>query len=601
MIYISGLKTTNYRRLKEELIPFKLHTVLIGENNAGKTSVLDLLDLALNPTRRGAYLDEQDMTHGVDPEHNSVQAVIEIKPSGNVKFTREERAAFDPHVDVQTNGGERLLVKLEYYFDDEEQAFRTRIRFIKSDEKDDGAFSNTFRQRIPLFHIPALRSAARDLTSRSGTWARIVSGIQMDPAKSKQVGKLAVEAAAQIMQMILGEKKLSETTTKFGELLKTVLWATQDTGEISYSALPSDQREFLQAMQIMIKNPGDSQGVQVLGHGEGTQSIAVVALMLAYVSALGFADASIAVEEPESHLHPHATRSLVRYLWSRPQQTIITTHSTHVTDVVSPDEVVVLKRRGPITVARYIPDSYFSELELKELARYVRTSGSEFFFSRSVLLVEGPTETMALRVFAEALGIDLDCLGITLLGVEGQNFSPFLKLFQPEALDTPYLVMCDNDKVAVDVANVLHDMKITASSVVEKTIESSRQPLEQHGLFFLPTADFEMFVMTEGHVAAYEQAIERVFGKGKLDGYVGHRTASDALYASRSREKQITDFIDRHKRKPELAYEVANIITQSGSDGTKIPAYFVRVLRSIESLARSQVVTTGGDTQAKPK
>jgi putative ATP-dependent endonuclease of the OLD family len=601
MIYVSRLKTTNYRRLKEEQIPFKLHTVLIGENNAGKTSVLDLLDLTLNPTHRGTYLDEQDMTHGVDPMHNNIQAVIELRPSGNTKFSREERVVFDAHIDIQKNGNERLLVKLEYYYDGEEQAFKTQTQFIKSDEKDDGVFSNAFRQKIPLFHIPALRSASRDIASRSGTWSRIVGGVQMDPTKSKQVEKLATDAAAQIMQMILGEKKLSDTTTKFSELLKNVLWSTQDTGEISYSALPSDQREFLQAMQIMIKNPGDSQGVQILGHGEGTQSIAVVALMLAYVNVLGFADATIAVEEPENHLHPHATRSLVRYLWKRPQQTIITTHSTHVTDVVSPDEVVVLKRRGPITVARYIPDSYFSELELKELTRYIRTSGSEFFFSRSVLLVEGATETIALHIFAEVLGIDLDCLCITLLGVEGQNFEPFLKLFQPKALDTPYLIMCDNDKVAVDVANILNRMKITASSVTEKTIESNRQQLEKHGLFFLPKEDFEMFVMSEGHVAAYEQAIENIFGKGKLESYIKHRVASDKSYAGESREKQITDFIDRYKRKPELAYEVANIITDGGNNGTKIPPYFIKVIRAIESLARLQVDTASGNTPAKPK
>jgi len=587
--------------LKKEQIPLKRHTVLIGENNAGKTSVLDILDLALNPTRRAAYFDEQDVTHGVDATQDRLTAVIEIRPSGNLTFSAGERAMFDPHIDVQTDGKERLLVRLEYYFDDEEQAFRTRTRFIKSDDKDDGSFSNIFKQRVPLFHIPALRSASRDLTSKTGTWARIVGGIRMDPAKSKEVEKLAVEDAAKIMELLLGEKKLSETTSTFSEILGTVLWATQDSGEISYSALPSDQREFLQSMQIMIRNPGDSRSIQILGHGDGTQSIAVVALMLAYVNALGYVDASIAVEEPESHLHPHATRSLVRYLWNRPQQVIITTHSTHVTDVVSPDDVVVLKRRGQITVARYIPDSYYSEQELNELTRYIRTSGSEFFFSRCVLLVEGATETIALRTFAEALGIDLDCLGITLLGVGGQNFGPFIKLFQPIALDTPYLIMCDNDRVAVDVANTLYKMNITTSPVTGATIENVRQRLEENGLFFLPSDDFEIFVMKEGHVKEYEQAIEHIFGTHALDSYVGHRIKNDAQYANASRQKQITDFIDKNKRKPELAYEAASIITNGRKDASNIPDYFVRVLKAIEILAKSQVVVTDGNTEKKPE
>lgn len=86
-----------------------------------------------------------------------------------------------------------------------------------------------------------------------------------------------------------------------------------------------------------------------------------------------------------------------------------------------------------------------------------------------------------------------------------------------------------------------------------------------------------------------------------MDSYVDHRIKNDGQYANASRQKQITDFIDKNKRKPELAYEAASIITNGRKDASNIPDYFVRVLKAIETLAKSQVVVTDGNTEKKPE
>ncbi len=112
--------------------------------------------------------------------------------------------------------------------------------------------------------------------------------VELDSDKKEEVKKLARSIADQVMQLVLGDETFSQTTAQFSELLQSVLWAEQTDGELAFSALPSDQRDFLQAMQILIRNPGDIESVGVLAHGDGTQSIAVVALMLAYASAMGY-------------------------------------------------------------------------------------------------------------------------------------------------------------------------------------------------------------------------------------------------------------------------------------------------------------------------
>ncbi len=221
---------------------------------------------------------------------------------------------------------------------------------------------------------------------------------------------------------------------------------------------------------------------------------------------------------------------------------------------------MVLKRRGPKTAVCQIPDKYFTDQELRELQRQIHSCGSEFFFAKCVLLTEGPTETAALPVFAKALKINLDQLGVSLLCVSGQNFRSLIRLFQQPALDTPCLIMCDNDNVATATANILSDLGIIGFKVDKATIEARRTDLEEAGLFFLPEGNFEEYIMSEGHVAAYEHAIAEVYGATRLASYVKIRTASDATYSKKTKEAQIVDFIKSEGGKPELAFEAASFI-----------------------------------------
>ena len=47
--------------------------------------------------------------------------------------------------------------------------------------------------------------------------------------------------------------------------------------------------------------------------------------------------------------------------------------------------------------------------------------------------------------FADALGIPLDMLGITVCSVGGTNFTPYVKLLGPEGLNIPHVILTDRD------------------------------------------------------------------------------------------------------------------------------------------------------------
>lgn len=589
MIYISNLTLKNYRRLQDTSFPIRPKSVFIGENNSGKTSILELMEAAFSPTKTLYGINEDDISHDYK-DSKEFQATFKIKPLNSKVFTSEERAIFYPHIDINDKGEEQLLLKLRYFNDENYGEYHANFEFIKSDGIGDGIVKYGVRKKAPLFLIPALRSAAKDLVNKTGTWGRILKNIELDRGKIEEAKNLSLKAAEEIMCILMGEASFRSTTATFENMLRDVLWGEGDLGELKFSALPPNERELLQTLQILVKNPGDTNALAILDQGNGTQSLAVIALMIAYSSAAGFLTPSIALEEPENHLHPHSIRSLVSYLWKLPQQVIITTHSTQVVEVVSPDEIVLLKRRGARSAVRYVPEGYFNESELNDLKRQIRKADSELFFARCVLFTEGDTEKMALPIFAAAMGIKLDQLGISIVEVSGGGgFKPFIKLLQKSALDIPNIVLCDKDKAAIDTAKAMKEIGIINFDVDTQTIEAKRKDLERNGLYFLPKGDFESYMLLEGHTPEYEHAISKVFGNGKFESYITRRIKDDEDYGKKSKAEQIENFIYKFGKKPGLAFEAANEITSNGTEPKNIPAYFRDVLKHLYEVAKREV------------
>jgi predicted ATP-dependent endonuclease of OLD family len=67
MLQIVSARFRNFRALRDVTIPLLRQTVLVGPNNAGKTSVLQGLEHALGLGRRAYAFDERDVSEGVDP------------------------------------------------------------------------------------------------------------------------------------------------------------------------------------------------------------------------------------------------------------------------------------------------------------------------------------------------------------------------------------------------------------------------------------------------------------------------------------------------------------------------------------------------------
>ena len=71
---IARIKIKNFRGIKDGEILFPDHVVLVGDNNSGKSTILEAIDLVLGPERLSKHpvIDEHDFYAGqyIDNENN---------------------------------------------------------------------------------------------------------------------------------------------------------------------------------------------------------------------------------------------------------------------------------------------------------------------------------------------------------------------------------------------------------------------------------------------------------------------------------------------------------------------------------------------------
>ena len=63
---IARLKIENFRGIEKSELFFPGHTVLVGDNNTGKSTIIEAIDLVLGPERLSRYpvIDEHDFYGG---------------------------------------------------------------------------------------------------------------------------------------------------------------------------------------------------------------------------------------------------------------------------------------------------------------------------------------------------------------------------------------------------------------------------------------------------------------------------------------------------------------------------------------------------------
>lgn len=503
---ISRIIIHNFRGIRHaELYPSK-HCVLVGDNNTGKSTVLEAIDLVLGPERlkRFPAINEHDFFAGeyVRADEDSIEVRVEVVVTG---LSDEQERHFRSHLEwwncetdsliqgpkPEATDDDDVVPALRVFFvgryDSEEDDFVAQTYFSSptpTEEQEHDVFRSSDKRYCGFLFLRTLRTGARALSMQRGSLLDIILRLK---GKRLQVWESVL---GQLRDLDVAENDDADISALLLDLQEAVRsfvpseWA--DNPHLRVSSLTrEDLRSTLTVFLATGVEASDGRAHAVPFKHQGTGTVNMLVLALLSMIANERQNVIFAMEEPEIAIPPHAQKRVVHGLRDNSAQVLLTSHSPYVLEEFDPSEIIIMSRTdGNVDACEASlppavkPKAYKSELRRKYC---------EALLARRVLVTEGQTEYDAWPAAARKLSKlapdryrDLDALGFAIVNAETDSqVAPITQTLKK--LGKQVLAVFD------------HQADPAVGEEIERLADWSLE---------LPTTGFEKFVVQESDINA---------------------------------------------------------------------------------------------------
>ena len=566
-MFLSELKIWNFRKYGSSGsdapgLHLKLNkglNLLVGENDSGKTAIIDAVKFVLQ-TQSYDYqrLEEEDffLQPGIEPtDINRAKSLkIECIFRG---FDAEynEAANFLEWLGIEKNkdGHDQYFLKVTL---NAERKDRKIIYDIKAGPDDEGTqLDGVARDFLRVTYLKPLRDAESELIpGRRSRLAQILKSheaFSSVPEADHTITKIAEKANEQIEGYFKGkDENNSDILDQSGKNLLSDIneylkefFTEKEINKIAKFTISGQSLSGI--LEKLILNLTEENS----GLGSYNRLYIAAELLLLKRSRYHGLKLSL-IEEVEAHLHPQAQLRLIEYLQNEIAdksgvQLIMTTHSPNLASKVKLDNLIICKGDQAFPMG-----SDFTELEKGDylfLERFLDITKANLFFAQGIILVEGDAENILVPIIADLLGRPLTKHGVSVLNVQSTAFLRYSKIFKRRSgkgMGVKVAVVTDND--------IKPDSGLTQKQIKEKRTEKEAKYNGQDVRTFIsPDWTLEYDIALSGLKKEFYTAVLRAVKIQNSDTY--GLTCEKIKEVKRKVETDFTTWTSEHKTEQEIA------------------------------------------------
>ncbi len=446
-MYLEQVSIRDFRLFQK--LDLKLNqglNVLVGENDSGKTTLIDAIryTLGTNSSER-SYIAESDF-HG---EGNALSIQLKFSDVDKNAYRFVEHLSHETYTDEQ--GAEKRKSVLYVQLSAEKTGTERRgYPYIKTEVRSgiDGnglSIEAEIRDFLATTYLKPLRDAAAELSSgRASRLSQILSSSK--DIRDGMDGILAIiaeaneklladdaglkKSAENIQKHYLHELVFEEDKDKIGAFIDIAGVKTDGLGALPENAKRRHLRAILEGLSLALTEDRRL-------HGLGYHNLLFMAAeLLLLEQEVENEFPLLLIEEPEAHLHPQLQMKLLQFINDKVKtkenpegiQCIVTTHSPNLSSKADPSEIIMLG--GGRTWALRPEETELEPDDYKYLRKFLDATKANVFFAKGLLFVEGDAENILLPEIARLLGRPLENYGVSIVKYDNSgSWKRFARLF----------------------------------------------------------------------------------------------------------------------------------------------------------------------------